>query len=109
MFNINNQYTEQLSAMKELQTMDAHSSTAIGYFKEYAQNAYNAFWYGSTSPSLKAELLGTGALEVFTKSAQAQAFIKSVIPDHVELGIPPEYTVAWNQDGSCVITSNQES
>lgn len=104
MFNIEQQHDQQYKAIKELKEMDIYSQSALSSFREHVNNAYNAFWFGSIHPSVKAEILGTEALNVFTKSAQAQAFIKSQMPEHVELGIPETFDTVWNQDGSVTIT-----
>lgn len=101
MFNI--QPTEQLKALKELEIMDSYSSDALKQFKQLTENAYNSFWFGSVSPSIKVSLLGTKALEIFTKSAQAQSFIKSFDDSHEELGVPNGCEIVWNEDGSATI------
>lgn len=102
MFNITT--TNEYQSIKELQVMEQYSSDALEQFIMYVTNAYNMFWFGETSPKEKIVLLGTEALNVFTKSAQAQAFIKSQKPDYIELGIPNGYTVNWGNNGSATIT-----
>ena len=101
MFNIT-PTTESLETQKLLE-IDSISSTALENFIRESYNAWYIFWFDG-DPVIKAELLGTKALEMFTKSAQAQAFIKLIKPEHEELGIPDGYIMNWNQDGSVVIT-----
>lgn len=102
MFNI--QITEEGKALKELQIMDTYSSDAFKQFKSFTNQAYNTFWFGETSPKVKVVLLGVEALDVFTKSAQAQGFIKLIEPDYVELEVPNGYVLVPAEDGSMTIT-----
>lgn len=45
---------------------------------------------------------------MFQTSAMVQAFIKSLRPDYVELGIPEEYnTPVFAQDGSGTLTRKE--
>jgi hypothetical protein len=101
MFDI--QPTEEVKAMADLTVMNNHSDFALSQFIEYSTHAYRAFWYGDASPIVKVAMLGTKAQEVFTSSAAAQAFIKSVKPDHIELGIPNGYVITWAEDGSATL------
>jgi hypothetical protein len=101
MFNI--QTTEEYKTINELQLMQRYSEDALKSFIEMVNIAYNAFWYGEISPIVKIEKLGTEAINIFTASAQAQAFIKSQKPEYVELGIPEGFEIKWNEDGSGII------
>lgn len=95
--------TEELKAMAEVNAMNTHAENALGQLQSFAQQAYDAFWFGETSPSLKATLLGTEALKIFTDSAEVQGFLASKLEGYVPLGIPEGYTVSFKQDGSAEI------
>lgn len=95
--------TEELKAMAEVNAMNTHAENALGQLKSFTQQAYDAFWYGETSPSLKVTLLGTQAAKVFTDSAEAQSFLASKIEGHIPLGVPTGYSVSFAQDGSAEI------
>jgi hypothetical protein len=101
MYNI--QKTEELKAIAEVNAMNTHAENALRQLQSFTQQAYDAFWYGEASPSVKVGLLGTQALKVFTDSAEAQAFLASKIDGYVPLGVPTGYTVSFNQDGSAEI------
>lgn len=101
MFNI--EQTEEYQALQDIQQMDSYASAALTTFTQQSRQAYDTFWYGRVSPVIKMQLLGTKAFQVFTASAQAQAFIKSQNPEHEVLGIPEGYEIVWGNDGSAVI------
>jgi hypothetical protein len=101
MFNI--PITTEQEALKELDLMNSNASMGLEQLKHYAGQSFNAFWYGTTSPMLKVQLLGNSALEVFTVSATTQAFIKQLDPEWIELTIPEGYEVIFNEDGSAII------
>lgn len=84
--------------------MDTYSADAFDKFKSLSNQAYATFWFGETSPKLKVQMLGTSAIDAFTKSTQAQGFIKLIEPEYVELGVPNGYSVIPKQDGSMEIT-----
>ena len=96
--------TEEVQAFNELSQMKQLAAGGLQAFEEYAATAYNRFWKGSVSPMVKVQLLGTTAQEVFTRSAQAQAFLASQIEGYVPLGIPEGFAITWNEDGSAVIS-----
>ena len=96
--------TEELKAIAEVNAMNTHAQNALGQLRSFAQQAYNAFWYGETSPSIKVKLLGTQALQVFTDSAEVQGFLASKIGGYVPLGVPEGYDVVFAEDGSAEIT-----
>jgi vacuolar-type H+-ATPase catalytic subunit A/Vma1 len=99
MFNIKQiQKTEKDIALDDLVKLDKISEFAINQFISLTTDAYNAFW--DNNPELKMQMLGTQALEVFTKSAQAQAFIQLINPDYIPKEIKEGYEINWNQDGS---------
>jgi hypothetical protein len=95
--------TEELKAIAEVNAMNTHAENALRQLQSFTQQAYDAFWYGEASPSVKVGLLGTQALKVFTDSAEAQAFLASKIDGYAPLGVPTGYTVSFNQDGSAEI------
>jgi hypothetical protein len=101
MFNITP--TTELEALKELDLMNSNANMGLEQLKHYAGQSFNAFWYGTTSPMFKVQLLGNSALSVFQASALTQAFIKQLDPTWVELSVPEEYEVIFNEDGSAVI------
>jgi len=101
MYNI--QKTEELKAMAEVNAMNTHAENALRQLQSFAQQAYDAFWFGETSPSIKVALLGTQAVKVFTDSAEAQGFLASKIDGHIPLGVPTGYSVAFAEDGSAEI------
>ena len=84
------------------------SESALINFTEEAKSKWYDFWYEGESPEIKMELLGTKALDMFTRSAKVQAFIKELMEEdgkeYTELGIPEEYSITWNKDGSGKIT-----
>jgi hypothetical protein len=80
--------------------MNTHTQNALGQLRSFTQQAYDAFWYGETSPSIKVKLLGTQALQVFTDSAEVQGFLASKIGGYVPLGVPEGYAVTFAEDGS---------
>jgi hypothetical protein len=95
--------TTELKAIEEVNAMNTHAENALRQLQSFTQQAYDAFWYGETSPSLKVTLLGTQAIKVFTDSAEAQAFLAAKIDDYTPLGVPEGYGVSFNQDGSAEI------
>jgi len=101
MFKI--QITDENKGTGELSKMDMISNQTLAYFIGGTKRAYDSFWFGEVSPKIKVQLLGTEAISVFTASAQAQAFIKLMKPDYVELTVPNGYEVIWNEDGSAEI------
>lgn len=101
MFNLTP--TTELEALKELELMDSNASMGLEQLKHYAGQSFNAFWYGTTSPILKGQMLGNKALSIFQASALTQSFIKTLDPEWVELTVPPEYSVTFNEDGSATI------
>lgn len=92
-----------MKAITEINAMNTHAENALGQLKSFTQQAYDAFWFGESSPSLKATLLGTQAVKVFTDSAEAQGFLAGKIADYTPLGIPEGYSVNFSQDGSAEI------
>lgn len=102
MFNITP--TTELQALKELDLMDSNASMGLEQLKHYAGQSFNAFWYGTISPTVKVQLLGNSALQIFQASALTQAFIKQLDPEWIELTTPEGYEIAFNEDGSAVIT-----
>ena len=77
--------TPEQIVQEEFVQINNMANMALEQFARQAHMTYRMFWEQGTSPELKAEFLGTNALEVFTKSATTQAFIKAMKPDHVEL------------------------
>lgn len=95
--------TEELKAMAEVNAMNTHAENALGQLKSFTQQAYDAFWFGETSPSLKVTLLGTEALKIFIDSAEVQGFLASKFEGYIPLGVPEGYNVSFKQDGSAEI------
>jgi hypothetical protein len=96
--------TEELKAIAEVNAMNTHAENALRQLQSFAQQAYEAFWYGETSPSLKVTLLGTEAIKVFTDSAEVQSFLASKIDGYVPLSVPIGYNVSFAEDGSAEIS-----
>jgi hypothetical protein len=96
--------TEEIKAIEEINAMNTHATNALGQLQSFSKQAYDAFWFGEVSPSIKVGLLGTQALKVFTDSAEAQGFLYSKLEGYAPLGIPEGYSVAFAQDGSAKIT-----
>jgi hypothetical protein len=96
--------TEELKAIAEVNAMNTHAENALRQLQSFAQQAYDAFWFGETSPSIKVALLGTQAIKVFTDSAEVQGFLASKIDEHIPLGVPTGYSVAFAEDGGAEIT-----
>ena len=95
--------TPEQTLREEFVQINNMANMALEWFIRQNAMIYRMFWSQGTSPELKAQFLQENALEMFTKSATTQAFIKSMKPDHVELGVPEDYTTTWSQDGSVVI------
>jgi hypothetical protein len=96
--------TEELKAIAEVNAMNTHAQNALRQLQSFAQQAYEAFWYGETSPSLKVTLLGTEAIKVFTDSSEVQSFLASKIDGYVPLSVPIGYNVSFAEDGSAEIS-----
>ena len=101
MFNLTP--TTELEALKELELMDSNASMGLEQLKHYAGQSFNAFWYGTTSPILKGQMLGNSALKIFQASALTQQFIKTLDPEWVILETPEQYQIIFNEDGSASI------
>jgi hypothetical protein len=101
MFNLTP--TTELEALKELDLMDSNASMGLEQLKHYAGQSFNAFWYGTTSPILKVQMLGDKALDIFNASALTQQFIKTLDPAWEVLEVPAGYSVTFNEDGSATI------
>ena len=95
--------TEELKAIAEVNAMNTHAENALRQLQSFAQQAYEAFWYGETSPSLKVSLLGTQAIRVFTDSAEVQGFLAAKLEGYVSLGVPEGYNITFAEDGSAEI------
>ena len=95
--------TEELKAIAEVNAMNTHAENALRQLQSFAQQAYEAFWYGETSPTLKVALLGTEAIKVFTDSAEVQSFLAGKIDGYAPLGVPIGYNVSFAQDGRAEI------
>jgi len=96
--------TEEELAKQELVQIERMSNGTLQQFINQTKRAYELFWFGKVSPVIKAKILGTEAVAMFTASAQAQGFIKLLNPDYEELAVPENYEIVWGKDGSCVIT-----
>lgn len=92
-----------MKAIAEVNAMNTHATNALGQLKSFTQQAYDAFWFGETSTSIKVRLLGTQAIRVFTDSAEVQGFLAAKIEGYVPLGVPEGYSVTFAQDGSAEI------
>jgi hypothetical protein len=57
MFDIQRPITDTDIAYRELEIIDAMSQRAFEQFKSETNLAYDLFWGGRTSPTLKAQLL----------------------------------------------------
>jgi hypothetical protein len=95
--------TEELKAIEEVNAMNTHAENALKQLQLFTKQAYDAFWFGETSPAIKIGLLGTDALRVFNDSAEVQGFLASKIQGCVPLGIPEGYDVIFAEDGSAEI------
>lgn len=109
MFNI--ETTSELKALQELQAIDEISSSIFNSFVAESETAYKKFWFEGESPEVKMQVLGKSALSMFTRSAQAQGFIKMIMTaqgkEYTELGIPEGFEIKWNQDGSGELIDNR--
>jgi len=95
--------TQDEIAGDELLQIQSLRDQGVINFIGSAQEAYDSFWFKGLHPSIKAKRLGANAVIMFTESAQVQAFIKVLKPDHIELSVPTQFQVNWNADGSCEI------
>jgi hypothetical protein len=96
--------TEELKAIAEVNAMNTHAENALRQLQSFTKQAYDAFWNGETSPSIKVKLLGTQALKAFTDSAEVQGFLASKVNGYIQLGVPEGYDVVFAEDGSAEIT-----
>jgi hypothetical protein len=96
--------TEEITAIAEVNAMNIHAENAIEQLRSFSKQAYDAFWFGEASPSVKVRLLGTQARKVFMDSAEAQGFLATKLVGYAPLGIPAGYKVVFIQDGSAEIT-----
>ena len=99
--------TDEEIATDELVQMDSLSTEGLGSLKRYTESAYNKFWNGEVSPTIKAQILGTELYTIFMKSSQTNQFIKSMDDSWVVQTIPEGVEVVWGNDGSGVITDNR--
>ena len=69
------------------------------------KRAYDMFWKNpNVTPQEFCDLMGNEAYKLFQSSASSQEFIKSMKSDHVELSIPENWSVEFNQDGTVNVT-----
>lgn len=101
MFNI--ETPTELKAVEELKQMDSHSSYGLTILINSVKQAHNSFWKGQVSPQIKIQLLGTNAQSIFEAQEATENLIKALKPDYVKLGIPAEFEIVWNEDGSGII------
>lgn len=102
MFNI--QETKEIQIHKKLLFIDELSSSALSNFKSLTNKAYEEFWFGAIPPNELVQAMGSTALDMFTKSAQAQQFIHTIDHTYEPLPIPNGYEIIWKEDGSAEIT-----
>jgi hypothetical protein len=100
--------TEELKAIAEVNAMNTHAENALKQLQSFTRQAYDAFWFGETSPSIKVTLLGTEALKVFTDSAEVQSFLVRKIDGYVPLGVPAGFSVSFAEGGSAEIVITDE-
>lgn len=99
--------TEEAKALAELTQIDKLSDNALNMFIQQSIIAWRRFWLIGTPPEGKIVQAGTNALKMFQTSGAVQAFIKSLRPDYVELGIPDEYIPVFKEDGSATLTKKE--
>ena len=99
--------TQEEIATDELIFIASLSTNGIKSLELSIKNTYNAFWNGTVSPVIKAKIMGTQLADMFTKSAQTNAFIKSMDDSWEVQTIPEGVDIAWNNDGSGIITDNR--
>jgi hypothetical protein len=96
--------TTELKAVEEVNAMNTHAENALRQLQSFAKQAYDVFWFGETSPTVKVKLLGEQAIRIFTDSSQVQGFLASKVDGYVPLGVPEGYSVSFKEDGSAEIT-----
>ena len=100
--------TEEQIALAELKQIDKISDNALDMFTSQSTIAWNRFWKIWVPPEVKIVQAGTNALKMFQTSAMAQAFIKTMRPDYIELWIPDEYNYpVFKEDGSATLTKKE--
>jgi len=102
MYNI--ETTKEYKLINELKQISELAEGGISGLQYATDYAYNLFWFHGESPIDKMEALGTQALKMFQDHSEASLFIKSKNPDYEIKQIPAGYSIAWNQDGSGVMT-----
>jgi hypothetical protein len=80
MYNI--QKIEELKAIAEVNAMNTHAENALRQLQSFTQQAYDAFWNGETSPSLKVTLLQTLSGGPSGSSSMGGSHITSVCVNH---------------------------
>lgn len=91
-------------AKEELALIGAIGETGIENLIISVQQGYDRFWYNEkVTPQEFCDLMGNQAYKLFQDHRDAQDFIKSKRPDYVELTIPENYEVTFNQDGTVTI------
>lgn len=105
MINLNTQKTEVDVAKEELMTLNNLSTSTLEHLAQNALISYKLFW--DNNPELKAQILGTEALKLFTVSSIIQQAIKQIKEtigeEYTPLTIPEGKTITWKEDGSCEI------
>lgn len=96
--------TTEEKVIEQLSEIENIKKITIGFITNESKRAYDLFWFKGEHPNEKAKRLGVNVIQIFQDHAETEAFIKSKDDSHVVLGVPEQFEIAWNQDGSCVIT-----
>jgi len=102
MYNI--ETTKEFRIINELKQIGDLAQSGVNGLQYATDYAYNLFWFHGESPIDKMEAFGTQALKMFQDHSEASLFIKTKNPDYEIKQIPAGYSIAWNQDGSGVMT-----
>ena len=106
MFNIAK--TQEDIIKEEMREINTASEAGLINLIQSNLSAYERFWNNSSvTPQEFCDLMKNDAYKLFMSSADSQAFIKKMKPDHYPLSIPKDVDVKFNEDGTVTITDNR--
>jgi hypothetical protein len=106
MFNIAK--TQEDIIKEEMREINTASEAGLLNLIQSNWTAYNLFWNNpQVAPQEFCDLMKNDAYKLFMSSADSQAFIKKMKPDHEPLSIPKDVDVKFNEDGTVTITDNR--
>lgn len=102
------QKTQQQIINEEIQKISLVGDIGLNVLEQSIKDGYDLFWNNpNATPQELCDLMGNQAYKLFQDHRDAQDFIKSRRSDYVELTIPENYDVTFNQDGTVTILSTE--